>query len=747
MRLAAAPTSKRARPRALVARTLVAIVVGAGTALAAHAVPTFAEVKAAHRPSDFTLVDRRGAPLQTVRVDDSVRRLAWIPLAEMSPALRTAIVLSEDRRFWEHGGVDWQAVATSAWGNLWNTRTRGASTLTMQLAGLIDDGLARPSGGRSVGQKLGQAVTATRLEKTWKKTEILEAYLNSVPYRGEVVGIDALAQTLFAKHASGLDAQEAAIAAALVRSPNARPTEVAERACGVLVLQRLDCVGVKGLAEASLARRGGMPIGAQLAPHFARRVLDRAGAPTQASPLDARLQRFAVGQLRRQLAELAGRNVEDGAVVVLDNASGEVLAWVGSSGDLSGAAEVDGVLARRQPGSTLKPFVYELAFEQRLITPATLIDDSPAQIATGAGLYLPQNYDHAWKGFVSARTALGASLNVPAVRVGAMVGTDALHARLNALGLALPQSAGWYGASLALGSADVSLLALSNAYRALANGGRYAPVAMALATPAPDDARRRPGGDVPGRRHPRRRQRPRPHLRLVERADDARLRGGQDRHQQGHARQLVRRLHRPLHDRRLGRQRQRRGDARRQRRQRRRAGLAGDRRLPARRRAVAARRRRRPASSRSASPSTRNASRRATSCSSPAASARCSARPARCARPSATASSARATAASSPSIPTSRRPRSGSRSKASAAPGASTAGRSAAASGCAGRRGRDGTGSSSSRRRGRRCRASTSRCAAPASRRPRRAAALTASGCRAGAGLSGARTSAPSPRR
>ena len=452
--------------------------------VSAHALPTFADVKDAHRPSDLTLVDRHGTPIQTLRVDKTVRRLAWTPIAEMSPALLTAIVLSEDKRFWEHGGVDWQAAATSAWGNLWNTRTRGASTLTMQLAGLIDDGLARPSGGRSVGQKLDQALTATRLERAWKKSEILEAYLNSVPYRGEIVGIEALAQTLFAKHPSGLDAQEAAIAAALVRSPNAKPADVAERACGVLKLQRLDCVGVKGLAESALVRQGAMPLGEQLAPHFARHALDPAGPTLQASPLDARLQRFAVAQLRRQLAELAGRNVEDGAVVVLDNASGEVLAWVGSSGDLSGASEVDGVLARRQPGSTLKPFVYGLAFEKKLITPATLIDDSPAQIATGAGLYLPQNYDHSWRGFVSARTALGASLNVPAVRVGAMVGTEALLARLNALGLALPESAGWYGASLALGSADVSLLGLSNAYRALANGGRYAPAALALGQPA-----------------------------------------------------------------------------------------------------------------------------------------------------------------------------------------------------------------------------------------------------------------------
>src|SRR5213075_1685032 len=108
--------------------------------------------------------------------------------------------------------------------------------------------------------------------------------------------------------------------------------------------------------------------------------------------------------------------------------------------NLSGAAQVDGVLARRQPGSTLKPFVYELAFERRLVTPASLIDDSPAQIATTNGLYLPQNYDHEFKGWVSARTALGASLNVPAVRTGAMLGPDALFARLNAFGLALPES-------------------------------------------------------------------------------------------------------------------------------------------------------------------------------------------------------------------------------------------------------------------------------------------------------------------
>ena len=444
----------------------------------AFALPSFTEVKSAHVSSDLTLLDRHGAPIQTLRIDKSVRRLPWVPLAEMSPALLQAIVLSEDKNFYEHSGVDWGAVARSAWGNTFNTRTRGASTLTMQLAGLIDESLARPGAGRSAGQKLGQVITARRLEASWKKSEILEAYLNRVAWRGEIVGINALSQTLFGKLASGLDVQEAAVAAALVRGPNAAPALVAQRACGVLQLQKLACTGVTALTETALVRKGGMPIGEQLAPHYARlaaRASERVHAGTWRSTLDARLQRVAVEALRRHLAELAGHNVEDGALVVLDNASGEVLAWVGSSGELSDAAAVDGVLARRQPGSTLKPFVYALAFEKRLVTPATLLDDSPAQIATSSGLYLPQNYDHEFKGWVSARSALGASLNVPAVRTGAMLGPDTLFTRLNDFGLALPESGGYYGASLALGSADVTLLALTNAYRTLANGGIYTP--------------------------------------------------------------------------------------------------------------------------------------------------------------------------------------------------------------------------------------------------------------------------------
>jgi penicillin-binding protein 1C len=165
--------------------------------------------------------------------------------------------------------------------------------------------------------------------------------------------------------------------------------------------------------------------------------------------------------------------------VVLDNATGEVLAWVGSSGELSDAAEVDGVMALRQPGSTLKPFLYAEAIAERRITAASLLEDSSSQIQTAGGLYIPQNYDRQFKGLVSARTALGASLNVPAVRTLVMVSPDAFHKQLRAVGLPLKESGDYYGYSLALGSSEVSLLSLTNAYRTLANGGRYSTPSLA----------------------------------------------------------------------------------------------------------------------------------------------------------------------------------------------------------------------------------------------------------------------------
>src|SRR5205085_7862173 len=135
---------------------------------------SFEQVREDFRASDTAVLDRDGALLQRVRTDASVRRGQWIALADVSPALRSAMLLSEDKRFYEHSGVDWRAVSAAAWGNLWATRTRGASTITMQLAGLLDDDLRRGSGGRDLAQKLGQTVAAQQLERQWRKDQILE---------------------------------------------------------------------------------------------------------------------------------------------------------------------------------------------------------------------------------------------------------------------------------------------------------------------------------------------------------------------------------------------------------------------------------------------------------------------------------------------------------------------------------------------------------------------------------------------
>ena len=490
--------------------------------------PDFETVRSSFRSSETLLLDRHGEVLHRLRTDFQVRRGAWVALGDTSSALRMALLLSEDRRFHEHSGVDWWAVSAAAWGNLWHERTRGASTLTMQLAGLLDPALQRPaSTARGLSQKLAQAGAARELETRWRKDQILEAYLNLVPFRGEIVGIDALSRTLFGKSAHALNAPESALAAALIRAPNAPASRVAERACRLLQQMqdpKADCLSVDVLAGMTLHRRDGAP-SEGVAPHLAQRLIRQVtglregnedlsvgaaerngktlvgdgegrnnialtdgetgedivtalhdGHPTVRSTLDGSLQRLAIDTLRTQLRELQGRHVEDGAVVVLDNASGDVLTWVGSSGSLSRAAQVDGVMARRQPGSALKPFLYAQALAEHRLTAASLLDDSPAQLSTAGGLYMPQNYDHRYQGWVSVRTALGSSLNIPAVRTLVMVSPDAFHQQLQRLGMHFPEGSGYYGYSLALGSAEVSLLQLTNAYRALANGGQWCPV-------------------------------------------------------------------------------------------------------------------------------------------------------------------------------------------------------------------------------------------------------------------------------
>ncbi len=446
---------------------------------AAPVIPSFTEVRTAFATSEAQLLDRDGVVLATQRTDPRFRRLDWIALPDISPAVATILVAAEDRRFYQHAGVDWPGFASAAWDSLRRTLDgrgpRGASTLTMQLAGLLDPALAIAGNARSLGQKWDQAQAALTLERTWTKPQIIEAYLNLTSYRGELTGIDAAARGLFGKTPAGVDAREAAILVALQRGPNATAATVAQRACAVAAVATpaLACEDVRATAMVALAGAYRSTQRENLAPHLAARLLKEPGVRV-ATTLDADLQRYAVDALRDHLAELAERAVGDGAIVVLDNVTGDVLAWVGSSGSLSAAGQVDGVLAPRQAGSTLKPFLYGLAIDSRVFTAASLVDDSPVAIATERGAYVPQNYDRSFRGTVSARTALASSLNVPAVRTVETVGVDRFYDTLRRLGLdSLTEPADFYGASLALGGADVTLLALTNAYRTLANGGQW----------------------------------------------------------------------------------------------------------------------------------------------------------------------------------------------------------------------------------------------------------------------------------
>ena len=471
----------RAR-RAAACASALAFAAAAWLAVATTDVPSFDAVRTGHRPTDVPLLDRHGTIVHELRTDPRERRLAWTPLSAIAPALVDAVIAAEDRRFRSHGGVDVRALAGAGLGRLAG-RTRGASTITMQVAALVDPALARRGHGRTLQQKARQMRVALAIERGWSKDEILEAYLNGVAFRGELRGIAAAAAFLYGKAPHGLAASESLTLAALVRSPNAPASAVARRAAHIAAV-RGSAADPAGL-DAATARLGdpGRPIArAALAPHLARRLL--AGARTAvASTLDAATQRIAEDALDRALHDLAGRAVGDGAVLVADNSTGDVLAWVGG-GAQSKARFVDMARARRQPGSTLKPFLYGLAFERRLLTPASLVEDTPLALAVAGGLYRPRDYDTRFRGLVSARTALASSLNVPAVRTLGLVGGDAFVALLGRLGFAAATESGeYYGPALALGGADVTLEELVAAYRALANGGTWTPLRVTPSAP------------------------------------------------------------------------------------------------------------------------------------------------------------------------------------------------------------------------------------------------------------------------
>ncbi len=441
------------------------------------AMPDYAAVRADWKPSEAWLYDREGRLLDSERVNFERRRLAWVALKDINPAVRDMVVRAEDRRFWSHGGVDWLAIASAArtrltWGGT-GGRSRGASTLPMQLAGFLAPDLAQP-GKRDWLNKIRQMRAGQALAAIWSHEEMLEAYFNLVPLRGEAQGIGAGARALFGKRPADMTRTDAALFAGLLPNPAAGAEALGRRACRVA--QTKDCTAIRAAAATLVSGERAAQFDPALAPHLAVRLLDQPGKRVTTT-IDRRIQAAAITALRRQLAGLGSDRVRDGAVVVLDNATGEVLAYVGGVGLKSTAASVDGANARRQAGSTLKPHLYAQVIERGWLTAASILDDSPVQLDTASGLYVPKNYDHSFKGPVSVRNALASSLNVPAVRALVIDDVQEFRDRLWALGYhGLVEDGEYYGFSLALGSAEVSLVEQANAFRTLANMGKWSPV-------------------------------------------------------------------------------------------------------------------------------------------------------------------------------------------------------------------------------------------------------------------------------
>ena len=443
----------------------------------AWAVPSFKDVQKAFVKSDSLLLDRHGDILHELRTDHQRRRLDWTPLQEISPSLTAATLASEDARFYQHGGVDYPALGAAAASWITGERKRGASTITMQVASLIDSDLQIKKNRRSFTQKIRQIKSAWDLEKSWRKEQILEAYLNLVTFRGEYQGIAAASRGFFDREPHGLTQAQSLILASLIRAPNATPEALLRRA--LKLNQSLSWPGKADelLTTVHALYPAGEPLRprANLAPHVARQLFkDPARSSTITCTIDRLTQKYILEQLSQQIDALERQNVKEGAVLVLDNKTGEVLSYVSYSRQPGAGGFVDGVRAKRQAGSTLKPLLYAAALDAKILTAASVLDDSPLDVAVASGIYQPGNYDSSFKGPVRVRVALASSLNVPAVRVLSLVGIDSFLTRLRQLGIrGLDESGDYYGLSLALGSVDVSLWELTNAFRALANSGSW----------------------------------------------------------------------------------------------------------------------------------------------------------------------------------------------------------------------------------------------------------------------------------
>lgn len=446
-----------------------------------------------------TYTDRNGDVLGTLLGAGS-SRAADVSLSAVSPAFVEAIVAAEDARFWQHGAIDLRALLRAARDfAIYGQARSGGSTITMQLARLLDHAESFDGQGTAVQlrRKLEQIWQAERIAIGSDKRSILQAYVNRVPMGGNIYGVEPAARTYFGEPAAELDLAQAALLAAIPNDPARLGPDgdwTALKRRQQFVLQRMVVLHEITAFDARVAFDERVRIrrhesGVADAAHALFFLSRGSAAPTPRvrTTIDRSLQRFVQAQTQDVVGALQRYHVSDGAALVVDNATGSVLAYVGSpdyfSAELLGRN--DGVQALRQPGSSLKPFTYELALERGTLRSTSILSDAPTAYALPNGkLYEPVDYSGRFSGPVRVRYALANSLNAPAVSVLASLGVETLLERLHQVGFVhLDHSAEYYGLGLTLGSGEVSLWELVQAYATLARSGEFIPLHL-VAAPA-----------------------------------------------------------------------------------------------------------------------------------------------------------------------------------------------------------------------------------------------------------------------
>lgn len=447
------------------------------------------------RPVSARYLSRDGAPLRQLLDETGQRSAPEVEWEAIPPHLIQAVVAVEDQRFFSHGGIDWLAICRAARDNLKAGRVvSGASTLPQQLVKI-----SSPKAPRTLWRKFVESQQARRLVREWPRRRILSAWLNRVSYGNLLIGCQAASEGYFNKPLSDLTLAECALLAGLPQSPARlnplrQPEPALKRQRHVLERLREE----KIIDEESYQHAMAQPLvympfhGGFAAPHAVDLLRGQAtGRSLLRTTLDATLQHRVEQILTSRLAGLRERHVTQAAAVVIENATGDVLALAGSRDFFSGdGGQINGAWTPHSPGSAIKPFTYLLALE-RGWTPATVIADLPVAFATPTGQYRPENYTRRVFGPVTLRAALGNSLNISAVKtLDHIGGAPALLETLHRLGLTtLNEPPEHYGLGLTIGNAPVRLLELANAYATLARMGESRPWRLLQTDPSPAPVR------------------------------------------------------------------------------------------------------------------------------------------------------------------------------------------------------------------------------------------------------------------